>query len=170
MNRFRHHGTRFYIGYLLVAMATCPIPLPTVPALVYSYVNSLASIVGVVLIHLHRRGNLCETCIAELPLNPQERAESPRVRSSLRVGHLLFDSPIVTAVGLTSLAVMMIGAMLTTGLLRVVLQEGVLVLLLLSTVQEYSHSKYGPWCPWCDDDEGDDEHRDQPAPASPQLA
>ncbi|MFE5852983.1 hypothetical protein ACFQ61_07145 [Streptomyces sp. NPDC056500] len=169
MRRFRHHGTRFYIGYLLVAMATYPIPLPWWAALAYTGLNTLAIWVGLILMQLHRKGSLCEKCIAELPLNPQDRAASPYVRIPLRAGHILYGSGFMTTVTMVCVIATTGGALFTSGLLRIVLQESALVLLLLITLQDYHHSKYGPWCPWCDNGDGDDDRVQQPEPLAPRL-
>jgi len=171
--RHRHYGTNIVITYLVIAIVATPLPLPNgVDLAVYGGLF-LVLVFGQVAALRHQFGYLCEKCIAQMPLNPQEKAE--RVKPLLRTMHALHfgtKRTAITSTAMLGLAIAtMVFALTSGGVSYAIAQEALLLLLLISNLSTSAHRKYGPWCPYCNGGGGGGHvHRGSPDPSAIQPA
>lgn len=156
--RHRHYGTGIVITYLVISIVVTPLPLPKAVQLVVYGGLFLVLVYGQVAALRHQFGHLCEKCMADMPLNPQEKAE--KVKPLLRTAHALHFGTkrvVMTSVATLGLAVaaVVLASTIGGGPLFVVTSEALLLLLLASHVSMNAHRKYAPWCPYCNGGGGD---------------
>jgi hypothetical protein len=171
LKRHRHYGTHAVIAYLLITIAIVPLTVTEViPAAVYAVMLAFGLLAWITRFR-HNLGHLCDECIAQMPLVPQKRAED--LKPALWVMHLLNGRPVRALIVSTGT---LIAALFAAYLLLsdhkvpyVILQEAVLLYLVTDVFAQHVHSKYRPWCPYCNGGGGGGRARaDSPDPTIPQ--
>lgn len=166
ISKHRHYGTRVYLSALAVGAAVKWIPVSSTVGWFTDLVPLLVLPVGALYSQSHSK-HLCEQCFASMSVNASEEAESRR--PLLRLDHSISDSEYrAPALGITLLVCLvashLVGYPADAAILTVnsaVLGGWVWVSMI--------HSRYQPWCPWCDEHGGDDDREDVPTPEQPQL-
>ncbi|TLQ39242.1 hypothetical protein [Streptomyces marianii] len=141
--KHRHYGYGLYVGYLVASFVVRPLPLPRSVAIALSVGLLIAAGSGLAAMYRHH-GRLCERCVEEMPLNPQETAS--KRRSLLRLYHA---SVVLAVFNVSVMAVFLLALTREWTALEIVAFEVILVTSLAAIVSQRSHSRLQPWCPWC---------------------
>lgn len=154
--RWRHsrHLAQPALYLFFTASATEPW-MPTPPRWIAATVTLL--LFAALYANLKHDGELCERCIAHMPLDPQTAVD--KHRKQLRTHHRLSR---VFAAGLT---LTVIGDVLPQHWIaaKALASSSTVVFLGLFYVIAV-HNRLQPWCPFCPRDEGDDDTVDVPDP------
>jgi hypothetical protein len=172
----RHYGYHASVAYFSVAIVLTPVGLTVPFAIAVRDVLNFVGIAAAIASMRHMKGALCEECISSMQLNAQEEAD--RAKRRLRFAHFLTESR-AREVASIAVASALCGAAIITPITSgyysvpyLIAHELFFVVMLVGTVAFHTHTKYGPWCPYCEDDDWDDE--DSPAgspdPSIPQPA
>lgn len=168
--KHRHYGVRVMVLGVIAADVCGWIPLPDVAARIAAAASVWIMCAGILLVTSHRTGALCETCISEMPLDPETQAE--RKRTWLLVSHVGAGSR-RQAIALWGpfFVLSVANWFLLHGVAYQVVRDALDAILALSLWSVMVHGKLGPWCPFCrKPGGGDGEDEVVPDPASPQFA
>jgi len=135
-----------YAGECLVVAIAAQIgariyPLSAAAAFMITTAILVTVIGSFLLMRRHDRG-LCETCMAEMPLNPEAEVERKKMRFwvSHTGSEMKYIAPYLGIVLLCNFAYEIIG------FVPWAIVQSTLIYLILSQV---THRKLQPWCPWC---------------------
>lgn len=156
-----HYGANALIGSILAEVAIVVFPLPAgnplslvLPVVLFGFV-----VASWVLMRQHDR-HLCELCLRTMPLDAAAQAQKHRRRLALvHVGQdrRLMAAYLVVLLGANAL---LFHDALWTRLVWAAVQSTMIALVLAYS----THRSLQPWCPWCRDDGGGEEHVDTPEP------
>lgn len=166
--KHRHYGEHMVIVMLLAGSLSLWIDMPSLMAVVVNEIRVLGLFAALYIHFSHLRGELCESCIDSMPLDPE--AVVKKRMGALRWHHFLTASR-ARLYGLLVVLLLMAGA----GYLPGVTTTGQNLIGNLSTLLVISmfvssgiHRRLYPWCPWCrNDGHGDDEREEVPDPSEP---
>lgn len=165
--KHRHYGETIYFTAFAATSGLRWVPLPHPLSRVVDTISMVVVLGAFLLMQIHDRGNLCETCITDMPLDTEEAVR--RKRPLLRLFHWAYRTRLKPPL-LLLLALIALGVYLgkgTAGQAEKTLTDGLLLVLLVAASQ---HHKLYLWCPWCREDGGNDEEAEAPAPVVPQAA
>lgn len=163
VTRHRHYGAMIYICALVGGTVLTWVPIARWASDSAALAMPSLMLVGFMYMQSHRR-HLCETCIAELPLDPEKAVT--RNRPWLWYAHLLNDTGVRVLVQLTAvLALILVCRLVLHG---PVANVGLTVYGIYMVAGMWSttvHTRLNAWCPWCNDpDDGDEEPAIDPQP------
>jgi hypothetical protein len=154
--RWRH--TRHLSQSALYAyyLATAALPwLPNPPRWLSAIVT--LTLLGILYAIWKHNAELCERCIARMPLNPQSAVDKHRTK--LRIHHQLVRWFVVW------LAATITGDVMPQHWIATKCIQSAATLSCLFVIYAIAvHNRLQPWCPFCPRDDGDDDAADVPDP------
>lgn len=167
--KHRHYAEHVFIALIAAGGWMDFLPLSGVADAFVNIFAATATVIAMIMLYVHERGPLCETCISSMPLNVQETVE--RRMRFLRFRHKVADSPYIVwkLIGFWLayfVGLLLLGGHSVGGMLFGALFNTAIAYLLFATAV---HRRLSPWCPWCRrGGGGEDEQIEAPDPVQPE--